>query len=313
MHCRPFLRTLFAILALVVSSDAWSADEVRKKVLVIGIDGCRPDALQAAATPHLDSLIENGIYADDTQILGERYNGNDTISGPGWSSILIGVWADKHGVDGNKFTGPNYDEFPHFFQRIKEVRPDAVTISIADWEPITTKIVTAADVSKHSVDEQPDNKANPHPEHDVVVARDAVEQLKTADPDAIFVYLGQVDETGHRYGFHPRLKRYKDAIERVDGHVGELLAALASRENREREDWLILVTTDHGGRGTGHSNGHSQPDIRNGFLIVSGPAARRGRFQDTTYLVDVVPTALTHLGLEINPEWKLDGRSVGLK
>ncbi len=313
MQRRLLLPFLIGLLSTAACSDAGAAEEVRKKVLIIGIDGCRPDALGQAATPHLDSLIADGIYADDCQILGERYTGNNTISGPGWSSILIGVWADKHGVNGNEFTAPNYDKFPHFFERVKEVRPNAVTISIADWEPITSKIVRAADVAKHSQDEQPQNKINPYPEHDVVVARDAVEQLKTADPDAMFVYLGQVDETGHRYGFHPSVKRYMDAIERVDAHVGELLEALASRANKDREDWLILVTSDHGGQGTGHGDGHQVPEIRNSFMIVSGNAARRGRFEQTTYLVDVVPTALSHLGIEIDPKWKLDGRPVGLK
>jgi hypothetical protein len=28
--------------------------------------------------------------------------------------------------------------------------------------------------------------------------------------------------------------------------------------------------------------------------------------------VDVVPTALTHLGVAIKPEWGLDGKAVGL-
>lgn len=313
MNRRLFLLGLMTIVAWALGNDAPADDGVQKKVLIIGIDGCRPDALTQAETPNLDSLIANGIFTDECQILGERYTGNNTISGPGWSSILIGVWADKHGVDDNEFTDPNYDEYPHFFQRLKEARPAAVTISIADWEPITSKIVKSADVATHSVDAEPKNGTNPHPENDVVVTQDAVEQLKTADPDAMFVYLGQVDETGHRYGFHPRVKRYMDAIERVDVHVGEILAALASRENAQQEDWLILVTSDHGGRGTGHGDGHQVPEIRNSFLIVSGAAAARGRFEQTTYLVDVVPTALAHLGIEIDPEWNLDGRPVGLK
>ncbi len=36
-----------------------------KKVLIIGIDGCRMDALQIAATPNIDGLIEEAIYSPD--------------------------------------------------------------------------------------------------------------------------------------------------------------------------------------------------------------------------------------------------------
>ena len=83
-----------------------------QRVLMIGIDGVRPDALAAARTPNLDRLIRTGAFTDTTQILGTRYSKNDTISGPGWSSILTGVWADKHGVHDNEFTGKNYRMLP---------------------------------------------------------------------------------------------------------------------------------------------------------------------------------------------------------
>ena len=33
----------------------------KRKVLVVGIDGCRPDALQEARTPNIDSLASNGV------------------------------------------------------------------------------------------------------------------------------------------------------------------------------------------------------------------------------------------------------------
>lgn len=68
-------------------------------MLYLGIDGARFDALQAATTPTLAA----GIHSDTCLILGDRYRENDTISGPGWSTILTGVWADKHGVNDNSF------------------------------------------------------------------------------------------------------------------------------------------------------------------------------------------------------------------
>jgi len=75
----------------------------------------------------------------------------------------------------------------------------------------------------------------------------------------------------------------------------------------------VLVTSDHGGKGTGHGNGHDVPEIRNSFTIVSGPAAARGRLDEVTHLVDVPFTALVHLGVSIDPTWKLDGRVIGLR
>ncbi|MDP6512960.1 MAG: alkaline phosphatase family protein, partial [SAR202 cluster bacterium] len=99
----------------------------KKKVLIIGIDGCRPDALLAAETPNLDTLIDDGLVSYQAQTC------EFTVSAPGWSSMLTGVWPNKHGVKDTSFDGADYGSYPHFFQRLKEAREDAVTASIVNW------------------------------------------------------------------------------------------------------------------------------------------------------------------------------------
>lgn len=279
-----------------------------RRVLLIGIDGCRFDAVQAADAPNLKALMADGCYDADTQILGERYQKNDTISGPGWSSILTSVWADKHGVHDNSFQGKNYKEYPHIFARLKEACPDARTLSITTWLPIQLHIVSAADEALPFA--PVDNDYVPA---DADAGKAAIKFLTEQDPTFMFYYIGQVDETGHKFGFHPTVPEYMAAIHQADIHVGKALAALKARPKYAAEEWLILVTSDHGGKGLSHSNGHNVPEIRNSFLIVSGPAAKRGALDETTYLVDVPATALGYLGVTPKAEWRLDGRVVGLK
>jgi predicted AlkP superfamily pyrophosphatase or phosphodiesterase len=287
---------------------AASAEPERaRKVLFIGIDGCRFDALRQANTPHLDRLMQEGAWADNTLILGPRYRANDTVSGPGWSSLLTGVWADKHGVHDNKFRKPNYREYPHFFARLKQAQPRAFTASLVNWEPIHQHIVSSADVVKTF------GNGNIYIDGDIQSTQTACELLRERNPTALFVYLGQVDEHGHKYGFHPTVPKYIEAIERVDRHVGELLAAMNGRKTLDQEDWLVLVTSDHGGRGKDHADGHNVPEILNSFMIVSGRAGRRGKIEEQTYLVDVPVTALVHLGVKIDAAWKLDGVPRGLR
>jgi predicted AlkP superfamily pyrophosphatase or phosphodiesterase len=298
---------LAAALVLTVTSLA-AAETKTKKVLYVGIDGARFDAIEAAKTPSLHGLIDNGIHADNCLILGDRYQKNDTISGPGWSSILIGTWADKHGVNDNTFKGKNYGEYPHFFVRLREQKPDARLVSLVTWAPIEDFIVTSADVHLKWED-----KTKDYAKFDAAAAEEAVKQLAEPTLDCMFLYFGQIDETGHKHGFHPTVPQYVAAIQRVDAHLGIVLAALEKRATRKDEDWLIVVTSDHGGKGTGHSNGHKVPEILNSFLIVSGASAERGKFSEQTYLVDAPVTVLTHLGVTIKDEWKLDGVARGLK
>ena len=309
-RCRVVVWLSRIAIGVAVFAMAWPAAtaEPVKKVLVIGIDGCRFDAVKQANAPHLDKLMNAGAVAQPTRIFPARYREADTISGPGWSNILCGVWADKHRVMDNEFTAPNYEEFPHFFTRLKEAKPDAVTASFSDWGPIAGVILRDADVALDA------NKTdNDYVSGDVEVAAAASKYLREADPTATVVYLGQVDEAGHKEGFHPSVAPYVKAIEQVDGHIGELLAAIESRPTRADEDWLILVTTDHGGSGTGHGGGHDNPEVACSWLVVSGDAAQPGKIAGEHGQVDLVPTALQHLGVAADPAWKLDGEAVGLK
>ncbi|MBI2826230.1 MAG: alkaline phosphatase family protein [Planctomycetia bacterium] len=297
---------IFAVAATQVATAEAAAQ--KKKVLFIGIDGCRFDSIKAANTPNLDRLMAEGCYDEDCQILGDRFTGNDTVSGPGWSSILTGVWADKHGVLDNDFKIKHYDQYPHFFARLKEVQPQAYTASVVSWVPIQQHMVTAADVAKLFPPEGKD-----YTKSDVMAAETAAKILKESDPAVLFIYIGQVDETGHKDGFHPTVPTYLKAIENADACVGIVVDAVRARKTYADEDWLVLVTADHGGKGTGHGGGHNVPEIRNSFVIVSGPDAKRGKLDEQTYLVDVPVTALAHLGVAADPKWKLDGRPIGLK
>lgn len=288
-----FQRLVFT-LALAICCSLATAEDAKlraKKVLYLGIDGCRFDAIETADTPHLDGLMKNGSTSNRCLILGERYRKNDTISGPGWSTIYTGVWADKHGVQNNTFKGSNYEDYPHFFRRVKEALPTARLVSFVTWAPIQKFIVSSADLNE--VDE---------------FGKDY-----TKSDTAAAARVGNVDETGHARGFHPSVPAYIAAVEEADKHVGEVLTAIKARPTYAEEEWLVVVTSDHGGQGFNHSTGHNVPEIFNSFLIVSGDAAQRGEFSEQVYLVNAVPTILKFLGVKIDPAWKLDGRAVGLK
>ena len=302
-----YQHSALAAALVCVTSLAAGAEH---KVLFIGIDGCRPDAIEKADTPNLDRLVANGVMSTNTSILGPRDCGNETVSGPGWSSIFTGVWADKHGVMDNDFKVTRYERYPHLFSLIKQQKPDAITASFVDWKPISDKIVSGANVSFCPSGEL--KGADAYEKADEEVASHAAEFLKSKPVDAACVYFGQVDERGHALGFHPLIPTYTAAIEKVDRHIGTLLDAIAKRPNAASEEWLVVITTDHGGRGTSHSHGHEVEEIRRVFLIVSGPGVDQ-KADRQTYIVDAVPTALAWLGVEIDPKWELDGKPFAIR
>lgn len=284
------------------AGDAASAPT--RRVLVVGIDGVRPDVLAEVPTPAIDALIAEGTYSDRARTT------YPSVSGPGWSSFLLGVWPEKHGVTDNEFGGKRYDRYPDFLTRIERERPELSTFAVADWLPLVTGdrngpvISDAVDV-KHALDGyqlgwlQADQRS----------VEVAVQHLMTADPDALFVYLGNPDETSHRTGSIGA--EYREAIAAADAQVGRLVEALRTRATYEDENWLVIVGTDHGRRADGGHGGDTVEE-RTIFFLVSGPSARLGAPDEPPGIVDVAVTALAHLGLAIDPGWGLDGRAVGL-
>jgi len=119
------LRIYFFVFIFFTSVNIFSQN---RKVLMIGIDGCRPDALNLAHTPNIDSLIANGAFSLQAQ------TGNYTVSGAGWANTFTGVWESKHNITSNAFTSPNLANFPHFFSLIKQSKPEIVTASVDRWK-----------------------------------------------------------------------------------------------------------------------------------------------------------------------------------
>jgi len=264
---------IFSILVAFSFSSLLSQTPT-SHVLIIGIDGVRSDALTAANTPNLDALISAGVYSPDA------LNDDITISGPGWSDILCGVRSDKHLVVDNSFSGSNYDDYPSLFQRIEDTYSTVNTVSICHWAPINDYIVgTDADVI-----------VNVGADNDV---RDsAVDQLENSDPHAMFIHFDDVDYAGHGYGFSPDVPQYISSIEVADAQVGVVLSALYSRPNYVQEDWLVIVTHDHGG--VGYSHGGTSLEHRNVSFIASGLNIPTQLVEKT--ILDITPPPVNCLG-----------------
>lgn len=281
----------------------------KPKVLMIGIDGCRFDAILYSQAKLLKEKIKSGAYSDQCDVLDRKGTKADTASGSGWSTILTGVWADRHRVLGNDFKNNDLQNCPSILQLLQKKKPQLNGLALVTWKPIKEFICKNQD-GCHLV---LDGDLKGYKEADKQMATAAVNVLQKKDPDLLFIYFGHTDSVGHGYGFHPKSPKYTNGIEEVDGHLRRVFNALQNRSTIAEEDWLTLIFTDHGGQGRGHGGGRTIPEMRNGFLIVHGDKAAKGRIESNVTNVDIVPTALAHLGIELDPSWRLEGKAVGLK
>ena len=263
------------------------------KVLIIGIDGCRPDALQKANTKNIDELWHTGAYNFQTR--------TDQISssGPCWTSMLTGVWHQKHQVVSNDYMHPNLEEYPHIFRRIREEKPNLKSYSVVNWGPI------------HKILQEGDATYANSPSTDGQVTSEVVKLLKTEEIDVMFVQLDHVDHAGHSFDFSVNSVKYLKAIEKSDRQVGKMLRALKMRPTYAQENWLVLVTTDHGG--SEFSHGKNIPEHTTVFYIASGLNVDIGEIEEEVRVTDVAVTALDHLKIPLQEQWNLDGKVVGIK
>jgi hypothetical protein len=276
------------VLALLMGVVA-NTQALTNKVLIIGIDGTMPAALAVARTPNLDALKSNGCYS--TRVVSHPV----THSAASWSSMFTGVWGDKHGVNdpGNSFAGNQFTNYPSFYKHLEVANSNWNTLAFARWAPMLTA-VPDADV-KLSFDS------------DVAVTDETCRRLTNSNPDIFWMLLLDVDSAGHASGWGPTVSNYVRAIEIADGHVGQIIGALTNRSTYAKEDWLVIVTTDHG------EHDHPDPErSRITFVINSGPSAARGVIWPSPSIVDICATVLAHMQVPIDPAWNLDGRVQGL-
>jgi hypothetical protein len=312
--------TLFLMSLLVLFGATANAQGTgKRKVLFIGIDGVRADALQQANTPVIDSLVATGFYTFDSWHTGI------TVSGPSWSTMLTGVNYPKHGVTNNNYTGSKFNQYPDFSRRVTNIDSTLNGMKIIEWPPLIDNMYN--DKWRWKL-KTPDGDGD-------ATATVAETQLLNDSIDFAFVYFDQCDLTGHNSGFSPTNPAYMQAIENVDIQVGRVVRTIAQRTNYANENWLILMTTDHGGTGKNHG-GYSYVErhiwwLASGKIVVPqqvyGPdpgyinpiITSTGLNQTTVKLspvqADIAVTAIHHLLYDkgVNPadstNWRLDGKS----
>ncbi|MFF3646256.1 alkaline phosphatase family protein [Streptomyces sp. NPDC002564] len=287
--------TAAAALAAGPLATAARAAARTPKVLVVGLDGALLGRIKDAAAPTLKGLMSQGLTAPSALYANPLA---PTSSGPGWSTLITGVWPDKHRVVNNEFTGHRLAAYPDFMTRAEAAKPGLRTCAVASWAPITDIIFSAKVDTRVST---------PAAEYDEGTTARAVAEIGTGNPDAVFVQLDNVDHAGHGSG--AASQAYLDALHGVDTQVGRILAAVRSRPTYGDESWLVMITADHGHTDAGGHGGSSWAE-RQTFMIATGPTVTAGSVRHDVRMPDVAASALAHLGIAVDPAWGLDGRPI---
>jgi len=264
------------------------------KVVIISVDGLRPDLALRANTPNIHALLNAGSFSFWARTTAE------SVTLPSHTSMLTGVPPVKYGIEWNSdlpLAHRVYPLFPTLFELARQAR--YTTAMVAG----KAKFIDLPKPGSLDCQFIPDSPKIEDPE----VAAQAVQMILDHQPDVLFVHFPSVDNAGHAYGWSS--PRQMVAIEFADHSIGQILWALDQRHLRDST--FIVITSDHGGAGFTHGPDDSRS--RHILWIAIGPGIRRGL--DLTIYGDLVintedtfSTAAYLLGIAIIQ--KVDGHPV---
>jgi len=263
---------LAIVLCWPISAPAQTTQPTRpipaiQHVLIISIDGLRPDLLLRANTPVIHGLLDSACFSFWARTTAE------SVTLPSHASMLTGVVPIKHGIQWNSdlpLIHPVYPAFPTIFELAKQAGYTTAMaagkskfINLArpgslDWQFIPSKSTT----------------------EDSLVTDQAIAMIHDHQPDLLFVHLPSVDNVGHAKGWSS--PEQMEAIAHADTCVGKILDPLT--DEILRDSTFIVITSDHGGAGRTH--GPDDPRSRHIPWIVLGPGIRKGL--DLTIYGDLV-------------------------
>jgi len=275
-----------------IKTECVTGVEPVKKVLFVGWDGVRTDAMELADTPCLDTLIQHSYYHTATN------RGAYTVSVPGWSTILHGVWPAKHNLETNAFDNNDYYNYPDIFTLARRVKPDLSCATLSNWQDFLRITENENYAQRYDSDE--------------AVKTDAITVINDCTPDIMLLHFDKPDNTGHSSGFSPSNANYLNAISECDTLLSEIMTVIEEREANLNEEWMVVVTTDHGGAGTTHANQYYVEETRYIWFVAGTPNKNGATYLNnpTPSIIDLLPTMLKWLDIDVDPVWDLDGVAV---
>lgn len=249
-----------------------------RRVVILSIDGLRPDAITLAPMQHLLGLMQNGAYSLSAQTT------YPSVTLSAHASMLTGMCPSKHGVNWNDYLPENgYAQGTDIFD-------------VAHAAGLRTYMyVTKKKLGQLTEPSSLDNFVFVNDRDTVLMGR-LLDEFPQ-DFGLLFIHFAISDGMGHSYGWLS--PQQLSTLYRADEALGQLLDELDTLGLRS--ETLIIVTADHGGHDSTH--GSNAPEDMTIPWIASGAGIQPKPLTTLIHTMDTAATAAFALGLPIPYEW----------
>lgn len=292
---------LLVAAAVIASTTACSAQYVRsaapsthpvpsasvsRHVIVVSIDGLRPDAIETYGAATLQRLMREGSYT----LSARTIDPSKTL--PSHTSMLTGQPPGVHGVLWNNVATADTDsiDLPNVFGLARAGGyTTAAFFSKAKFQPL--QVAGTLDYT------QAPGGLFGRWSSDRTVS-DVAAYLETARPNVLFVHLSDPDAAGHRAGW--MTPAYARAVRKADRAVSRLMTL--AEQTFGAGNYSLIVTADHGG----HDTNHGSADERDVTIpwIAWGLGVKPGHLAESTIqTMDTAATVLWLLSVDRPADW----------
>lgn len=231
---------------------------IEKYVLWINLEGAGGGDLAKNAFPD-DGVVKGLLPHSRCAWSGLEYEHADNTTfvpteehAVACASMLTGNMPTRHGISDDTYVSEQYydpntlesiKEYPGFFQYIVDYNNKMPVLAVTPWENLNKKLLSEARVITTSGDEETLN---------TVLA-----QLNEEKNRVTYLSFRSVLDAAKQGGWQSSNAGYVDAMHKMDNYVGQLLDAVKARPTYYYEDWLVVITSNHGGKADGSYGGMS--------------------------------------------------------
>ncbi len=250
-----------------------------EKVILILVDGMRPDGMMQCGNPFAQKLLKKSTYCLNARTV------MPSVTLPCHMSLFHSVDPQRHGITTNGYV-PQVRPIKGMFDRFDDY--DKKCAFFYTWEELRDlgrpdHLHTALCINQHK---QADT--------DIKITDAAIKYINEEAPDFLFLYLGETDEVGgHDCGWMS--EQYMKSVSKALSCVEKLQSAIS-------EDYTIILLADHGGHERSH--GSDMPEDMTIPIVFCGRSFPENNEIPEASIKDIAATIAKLLDVPPAKEWE---------
>jgi predicted AlkP superfamily pyrophosphatase or phosphodiesterase len=292
-------RTLLKILAMllllpIAPRGRAQKTQARPAVLMISVDGMRPDAITQAdahglKVPVLRSFMKDGMFAEG--VIGVV----PTVTFASHATLVTGVWPDVHGIYNNTLFDPQNLTKGSWYWFEPEFKAPTLWSAAAKAGIRTASVFWPTTANASDIDylvpaypthgledaniieamsrpigyfneiEKQEGKfyvRDPLPAFDAYLTNISIAMIRKSKPGFMTLHLVALDHAEHLSG--PFSSASNEALENIDAMIGRLVQA----EKAANPDSIVVVVSDHGFAATHTTVNLMIPFVQAGLITI---------------------------------------------